>query len=73
MYVSGGATSTVLKDGTGTTRAPIYEAKSVHCTLAGKNAYVMFSCNAGGAIGMNIVIKGVHNVIEFLTYDFPDM
>uniref|UniRef100_A0A0D3AQ42 Uncharacterized protein n=2 Tax=Brassica oleracea var. oleracea TaxID=109376 RepID=A0A0D3AQ42_BRAOL len=71
MYVSGGATITVLKDGTGTTR--IYAAKSVHCTLAEKNAYVMFSCNTGGAMRMNIVIKGVHNVIEFLTYDLSDM
>ncbi|CAN6844819.1 unnamed protein product [Brassica oleracea] len=73
MYVSGGANITVLKDGTGTTRVPIYAAKSVHCTLAEKNAYVMFSCNTGGAMRMNIVIKGVHNVIEFLTYDFSDM
>ncbi|KAG2281636.1 hypothetical protein Bca52824_052856 [Brassica carinata] len=63
MYVSGGATITVLKDGTGTTR--IYAAKSVHCTLAEKNAYVMFSCNTGGAMRMNIVIKGVHNKHSF--------
>ncbi|KAF2597465.1 hypothetical protein F2Q68_00008889 [Brassica cretica] len=34
---------------------------------------VTFTCNTGGAMRMNIVIKGVHNGIEFLTYDFSDM
>ncbi|CAN6834194.1 unnamed protein product, partial [Brassica oleracea] len=38
-----------------------------------EKAYVRFSCNTGGAMGMNMVTKGVHNVIEFLTYDFPYM
>ncbi|KAF8106868.1 hypothetical protein N665_0130s0040 [Sinapis alba] len=106
MYVSGGATSTVLKDGM--TRAPVVRfasarraselkfflespenfetlavvfnrssrfarLQSVMCTLAGKNAYVRFSCSTGDAMGMNMVSKGVQNVLEFLTDDFPDM
>ena len=47
--------------------------QSVMCTLAGKNAYVRFSCSTGDAMGMNMVSKGVQNVLEFLTEDFPDM
>ncbi|KAG5405023.1 hypothetical protein IGI04_011142, partial [Brassica rapa subsp. trilocularis] len=46
--------------------------QSVHCTWQEK-PYVRFSCNTGGAMGMNMVTKGAHNVIEFLTYDFPYM
>ncbi|CAH8370901.1 unnamed protein product [Eruca vesicaria subsp. sativa] len=106
MYVSGGATCTVLKDGM--TRAPVVRfasarraaelkfflespenfetlavvfnrssrfarLQSVMCTIAGKNAYVRFSCSTGDAMGMNMVSKGVQNVLEFLTDDFPDM
>ncbi|KFK42070.1 hypothetical protein AALP_AA2G207200 [Arabis alpina] len=106
MFISGGATSTVLKDGM--TRAPVVRFASarraselkfflespenfdtlavvfnrssrfarlqnVKCTLAGKNAYVRFSCSTGDAMGMNMVSKGVQNVLEFLTDDFPDM
>ncbi|KAJ0231631.1 3-hydroxy-3-methylglutaryl-coenzyme A reductase 1 [Hirschfeldia incana] len=106
MYVCGGATSTVVKDGM--TRAPVVRfasarraselkfyledaenfdtlavvfnrssrfarLQSVKCTLAGKNAYVRFSCSTGDAMGMNMVSKGVQNVLEFLTDDFPDM
>ncbi|CAH8294885.1 unnamed protein product [Eruca vesicaria subsp. sativa] len=106
MYVSGGATCTVVKDGM--TRAPVVRfgsarraaelkffledpenfdtlavvfnrssrfarLQSVKCTLAGKNAYVRFSCSTGDAMGMNMVSKGVQNVLEFLTDDFPDM
>ena len=47
--------------------------QSVKCTLAGQNAYVRFSCSTGDAMGMNMVSKGVQNVLEFLTDDFPDM
>lgn len=106
MYISGGATSTVLKDGM--TRAPVVRFASarraselkfflenpenfdtlavvfnrssrfarlqnVMCTIAGKNAYVRFSCSTGDAMGMNMVSKGVQNVLEYLTDDFPDM
>ncbi|CAH2067593.1 unnamed protein product [Thlaspi arvense] len=106
MYISGGATSTVLKDGM--TRAPVVRfasarraaelkfflenpenfdtlavvfnrssrfarLQSVKCAIAGKNAYVRFSCSTGDAMGMNMVSKGVQNVLEFLTDDFPDM
>ncbi|CAL9240881.1 unnamed protein product [Arabidopsis halleri] len=106
MYISGGATSTVLKDGM--TRAPVVRfasarraselkfflenpenfdtltvvfnrssrfarLQSVKCTIAGKNAYVRFCCSTGDAMGMNMVSKGVQNVLEYLTDDFPDM
>ena len=47
-----------------------YKVYTVHCR---EKTYVRFSCNTGGAMGINMVTKGVHNVIEFLTYDFPYM
>ena len=38
-----------------------------------EKVYLTFSCNTGGDMGMNMVTKGVHTVIEYLTYDFPYM
>lgn len=38
-----------------------------------EKVYLRFSCNTGGDMGMNMVTKGVHTVIEYLTYDFPYM
>lgn len=32
-----------------------------------------FSCCTGDAMGMNMVSKGVQNVLDFLQKDFPDM
>lgn len=32
-----------------------------------------FSCSTGDAMGMNMVSKGVQNVLDFLHNDFPDM
>lgn len=32
-----------------------------------------FSCSTGDAMGMNMVSKGVQNVLDFLQNDFPDM
>ncbi|XP_075675048.1 3-hydroxy-3-methylglutaryl coenzyme A reductase 1 [Castanea sativa] len=106
IHVSGGATSTLLRDGM--TRAPVvrfasakraselkffvedpvnFDAlsvvfnrssrfarlQSIHCSLAGKNLYMRFTCSTGDAMGMNMVSKGVQNVLDFLQTDFPDM
>lgn len=106
IFVSGGATSVLLRDGM--TRAPIvrfatakraadlkffvenpanFESlavifnrssrfarlQSIKCAIAGKNLYMRFSCSTGDAMGMNMVSKGVQNVLDFLQGDFPDM
>ncbi|KAL2926745.1 3-hydroxy-3-methylglutaryl-coenzyme A reductase 1 [Bienertia sinuspersici] len=106
IYLSGGASSVILKDGM--TRAPVVRFGSarraaelkffledpsnfetislvfnkssrfarlqeVKCAIAGKNLYVRFTCSTGDAMGMNMVSKGVQNVLEFLQSDFPDM
>ncbi|KAJ7958013.1 3-hydroxy-3-methylglutaryl coenzyme A reductase [Quillaja saponaria] len=106
IFASGGATSTLLRDGM--TRAPVVRfatakraadlkffledpvnfetlalifnrssrfarLQSIHCSLAGKNLYMRFSCSTGDAMGMNMVSKGVQNVLDFLQNDFPDM
>ncbi|PWA63720.1 3-hydroxy-3-methyl glutaryl coenzyme A reductase [Artemisia annua] len=106
IYVSGGATCMLLKDGM--TRAPVVRfgsakraaelkifledplnfdtlavvfnkssrfgrLQSIRCAIAGKNLYVRFCCSTGDAMGMNMVSKGVQNVLDFLHSDFPDM
>ncbi|KAF5951444.1 hypothetical protein HYC85_009388 [Camellia sinensis] len=106
IYVSGGASSVVLRDAM--TRAPIvrfasakraaqlkffmedphnFETLSLHfnrssrfgrlqnikCAIAGKNLYMRFSCSTGDAMGMNMVSKGVQNVLDFLKNDYSDM
>ncbi|KAI3813691.1 hypothetical protein L1987_18420 [Smallanthus sonchifolius] len=106
IYVSGGATCVLLKDGM--TRAPVVRfgsakraaelkhfledplnfdtlavvfnkssrfgrLQSVQCAIAGKNLYIRFCCATGDAMGMNMVSKGVQNVLDFLHDDFPDM
>nr|QMU23685.1 hydroxymethylglutaryl-CoA reductase [Eleocharis dulcis] len=45
----------------------------VHCAIAGRNLYMRFNCSTGDAMGMNMVSKGVQNVLDFLQDDFPDM
>ncbi|PON33391.1 Hydroxymethylglutaryl-CoA reductase [Parasponia andersonii] len=47
--------------------------QGIQCAIAGKNAYMRFSCSTGDAMGMNMVSKGVQNVLDFLQNDFPDM
>ena len=47
--------------------------QGIQCSMAGKNLYMRFSCSTGDAMGMNMVSKGVQNVLEFLQNDFPDM
>nr|WLF00985.1 hydroxymethylglutaryl-CoA reductase [Santalum album] len=47
--------------------------QSIHCSLAGRNLYMRFNCSTGDAMGMNMVSKGVQNVLDFLQSDFPDM
>ncbi|KAH7850000.1 hypothetical protein Vadar_026370 [Vaccinium darrowii] len=47
--------------------------QGIKCAVAGKNLYVRFICSTGDAMGMNMVSKGVQNVLDFLHTDFPDM
>ncbi|KAK4804212.1 hypothetical protein SAY86_004029 [Trapa natans] len=47
--------------------------QDIKCAIAGKNLYMRFSCSTGDAMGMNMVSKGVQNVLDFLHKDFPDM
>nr|BAF98280.1 hydroxymethylglutaryl-CoA reductase [Hevea brasiliensis] len=47
--------------------------QSIRCAIAGKNLYIRFCCGTGDAMGMNMVSKGVQNVLDFLQNDFPDM
>ncbi|KAM7513957.1 hypothetical protein LguiA_003540 [Lonicera macranthoides] len=47
--------------------------QSIRCAIAGRNLYMRFTCSTGDAMGMNMVSKGVQNVLEFLQTDFPDM
>ena len=47
--------------------------QNIQCAIAGKNLYMRFRCSTGDAMGMNMVSKGVQNVLDFLQDDFPDM
>ncbi|KAL6224359.1 hypothetical protein ACLB2K_003214 [Fragaria x ananassa] len=47
--------------------------QGITCAVAGKNLYMRFTCSTGDAMGMNMVSKGVQNVLDFLQSDFPDM
>ncbi|KAF8405603.1 hypothetical protein HHK36_010510 [Tetracentron sinense] len=47
--------------------------QGIQCAIAGKNLYIRFTCSTGDAMGMNMVSKGVQNVLDFLQGDFPDM
>ncbi|KAL2470055.1 hydroxy methylglutaryl CoA reductase 1 [Abeliophyllum distichum] len=47
--------------------------QNIKCAVAGKNLFTRFSCSTGDAMGMNMVSKGVQNVLDFLHDKFPDM
>ncbi|KAE8691474.1 3-hydroxy-3-methylglutaryl-coenzyme A reductase 1 [Hibiscus syriacus] len=47
--------------------------QDIKCAIAGKNLYLRFTCSTGDAMGMNMVSKGVQNVLDFLQTYFPDM
>nr|QYU59139.1 3-hydroxy-3-methylglutaryl-coenzyme A reductase [Syringa pinnatifolia] len=47
--------------------------QGIKCAIAGKNLYIRFSCSTGDAMGMNMVSKGVQNVMDFLHKEFTDM
>ncbi|KAJ9553769.1 hypothetical protein OSB04_017814, partial [Centaurea solstitialis] len=47
--------------------------QSIRCSIAGKNLYIRFTCSTGDAMGMNMVSKGVQNILDFLQINFPDM
>ncbi|PHT85076.1 3-hydroxy-3-methylglutaryl-coenzyme A reductase 1 [Capsicum annuum] len=47
--------------------------QKIQPTPAGRNLYIRFTCETGDAMGMNMVSKGVQNVLEYLQVEFPDM
>ncbi|KAL0914718.1 hypothetical protein M5K25_015091 [Dendrobium thyrsiflorum] len=47
--------------------------QDIQCALVGRNLYMRFSCTTGDAMGMNMVSKGVQNVLDYIQNDFPDM
>ncbi|PIA26238.1 hypothetical protein AQUCO_09500008v1 [Aquilegia coerulea] len=47
--------------------------QSIKCAISGRSLHIRFSCSTGDAMGMNMVSKGVQNVLDFLQSDFPDM
>nr|AGW82424.1 3-hydroxy-3-methylglutaryl coenzyme A reductase [Corylus avellana] len=47
--------------------------QTIKCAIAGKNLYIRFCCSTGDAMGMNMISKGVQNILDFLQKDFSDM
>eukprot|EP00253_Pinus_taeda_P006824 PITA_06824 len=47
--------------------------QGIKCAIAGRNLYMRFCCSTRDAMGMNMVSKGVQNVLDFVQKEFPDM
>lgn len=47
--------------------------KKLKCQLAGRNVYIRFTATTGDAMGMNMISKGVQNVLDYLQDVYPDM
>ncbi|KAL6176234.1 hypothetical protein ACLB2K_052869 [Fragaria x ananassa] len=47
--------------------------QSIFPSLSGMTLHIRFNCTTGDAMGMNMVSKGVQNVLNYLQNDFPDM
>ncbi|OAY74348.1 3-hydroxy-3-methylglutaryl-coenzyme A reductase 3 [Ananas comosus] len=47
--------------------------QGIQCAMAGRNLYMRLNCSTGDAMGMNMVSKGVQNVLDYLETDFPDI
>ncbi|KAM5573995.1 3-hydroxy-3-methylglutaryl-coenzyme A reductase 1-like [Rosa sericea] len=47
--------------------------QSIFPSLSGMTLHIRFNCSTGDAMGMNMVSKGVQNVLDYLQNDFPDM
>ncbi|KAL6516978.1 3-hydroxy-3-methylglutaryl-coenzyme A reductase 1 [Orobanche hederae] len=47
--------------------------QSVFPAISGTTLHIRFCCSTGDAMGMNMVSKGVQNVLDDLQNDFPDM
>jgi hydroxymethylglutaryl-CoA reductase (NADPH) len=47
--------------------------KHLKCQLAGRNVYIRFTAMTGDAMGMNMISKGVQNVLDYLQDVYPDM
>ncbi|KAJ7568547.1 hypothetical protein O6H91_01G037200 [Diphasiastrum complanatum] len=47
--------------------------QNIHCAMAGRHVYIRFRCSTGDAMGMNMISKGVQNVLSYLQSVFPDL
>eukprot|EP01018_Ginkgo_biloba_P016262 Gb_10943 [translate_table: standard] len=88
IHISGGAISILLRDGmtraplvrfafakrvVDLKTSRFGRLQGIKCVIVGRNLYMRFNCSIGDAMGMNMVSKGVHNVLNYLQMGFPDM